>query len=130
MEQPKNLPQAFTTNQSIATTQPIVLIKTLAMANLIPQFPFSDNQIEDWSKIILKLRPQTTIKELETVFEKFVDGRSKWNHKESLPNIFRGIELLKINPGEFFDEEKQMKYRNFCTSPNTFRRIYENDKEF
>jgi hypothetical protein len=125
----ENLP-ASTNNQSLTLFSNAELFDALKMVNNIVQFPFPSEQIADWCIIIKDRRPEVTMAQLKTVLDKFVDGRSKWNHKESLPNIFRGLDLLKINPGEFFDEEKQMKYRNFCTSPNTFRRIYENDKEF
>ncbi|MES2395886.1 MAG: hypothetical protein V4549_07780 [Bacteroidota bacterium] len=125
----ENLP-ASTNSQALTLFTNAELFDALKMANNIVQFPYPSEQIADWCRIIKEKRPDVTMDQLKTVLDKFIDGRSKWNHKESLPNIFRGIELLKINKGEFFDEEKQMKYRNYCTSPNTFVRIYENEREF
>lgn len=98
------------------------------MTNHVVQFPFPAEQIAEWVKILKDSRPEVTTETLKLVIMKFLDGRSKWNHKESLPNIFRGLELLKIEKGEYYDEEKGMKYRNYGEHPA--RRIYENEKEF
>lgn len=123
--------QISTTSQSIVKHEPIVVLKTIARANLIVSFPFSDIQIEDWMKNILQMRPETTIEELNLVMDKFIDGRCKWNHKESLSNIFRGLNLLKLEKGEYYCAEKKMKYRVYGSVDQGNRRlIYENDKEF
>jgi len=125
----ENLP-AYTNNQSLTLFSNADLFDALKMANNIVQFPFPSEQIADWCIIIKNKRPEVTMDQLKTVLDKFIDGRSKWNHKESLPNIFRGLDLLKINKGEYYCQEKQMKYRLYCVSTNSYTRIYENEKEF
>ena len=126
----QNLP-ASTSKQEITLLNNAELFNSLAMANNIVQFPYPPAQLEDWCNILKKERPQATTDQLELVFTKFLDGRSKWNHKESLPNIIRGLDLLKINKGEVFDTEKGMKYRTWgCLEMANLRRIYENDREF
>ncbi len=123
-------PQLHMTNQSIAKINPVTICKTIAITNQIVSFPISDIQIEDWYKTIARIRPQTTPDELQLVMDKFLDGRSKWDHRESLPNIIRGLNLLTLNKGEYLDTEKGMKYRVFGSDQSNFKRIYENDREF
>ncbi len=130
MEQPKNLPQTTTTTTSIALLQPNIICKQLFCINQLVPFPLSETQIEDWSSTLKRLAPNVTDQQLQTVLDKFATNRTKWNEKQGIQNIFRGLELLKLNKGEFYCEEKQMKYRNYCTSPESFIRIYENEKDF
>ena len=129
--QTANQLQTNTMNQSIVKHEPVAVLKTIARANLVVSFPFSDIQIEDWMKNIIQMRPETTTEELNLVMDKFLDGRCKWNHKESLSNIFRGLNLLKLEPKEYYCEEKRMKYRIYGSVEQGNKRfIYENDKEF
>lgn len=126
----ENLP-ASTHNQTLTLFSNAEVFNALTMSNNIVQFPYPSEQIADWCNILKEQRPDVTMEQLKTVFTKFLDGRSKWNHKESLPNIIRGIDLLKINDREFYDEEKKMKYRTWgCIEAANLRRIYENDREF
>lgn len=101
MEPNKNLP-ASTNSQSIALTEPVQLFKTLFDINQLIPFPLADIQIEDWAASLKRLAPKCTEAELRTVLDKFMTGRTKWDVKQGIQNLFRGIELLKLNKGEYF----------------------------
>lgn len=115
---------------SIALLPIETVCQQLFHVNKLIQFKLTETEMEDWSRDIAELSPNTTAGELKLVLDKFKTNRTKWDVKQGIQNIFRGIELLKLNKGEYFCEEKQMKYRNYCTSPNSFIKIYENDREF
>jgi hypothetical protein len=115
---------------SLTTQTTEAIYETMKMVNHVVQFDFPPEKIASWCLMIKAQRPETTIAELELVITKFLDGRSKWNHKEALPNIFRGLSLLKLEPREYYDEEKGMKYRIYGSDSTNRRRIYENDREF
>lgn len=94
-------------------------------------FPLADSAIEDWAETIKRLSPETTTDQLQEVIDKFMTNRCHWKEKQGIQNIFRGIDLLKIGPKEYYCEEKKMKYRIFGSIEGGNRRlIYENDKEF
>src|SRR3990172_11747439 len=129
--QNNNLPASTNYQNSVAIISATsnILFETMSMSNNIVSFPFPGDQIKDWCKILKEERPDVTIEQLKLVFKKFRDGRTKWNHKESLPNIFRGIDLLKLEKGEHFCEEKQMKYRNYGSQEcGNQRKIYKNKR--
>lgn len=108
-----------------------VTCKTIAAVNMVVSYPISDTQIEDWTTTIYRLRPNVTLEQLQLVMDKFLDGRTKWDHREGLPNIIRGIDLLQINKGEYLDNDKQLKYRIFGSKDQgNYKRIYENDRDF
>jgi hypothetical protein len=98
--------------------------------NHVVQFDFPSEKLAEWCVILKAQRPETTMFELELVITKFLDGRCKWDTKLALPNIFRGLQLLKLEKGEHLDTEKGMKYRNYASGLPDQRRIYENDREF
>ena len=115
---------------SIALLPIETICQQLFHINRLVQFKLTPIELEDWSKDIVEHSPKTTAGQLKLVIDKFKTNRTHWNDKKGIQNIFRGIDLLEIKKGEYFCEEKQMKYRLFCTSPNSFVRIYENEREF
>ena len=86
--------------------------------------------MEDWSKDLAELAPNNTYGDIKLVIDKFKTNRTKWNEKQGIQNIFRGLELLKLEKGEHLDTEKGMKYRVYGAGMPCERRIYENDREF
>lgn len=106
------------------------LCKQIFSINQLVAFPLSETQMEDWATTLKRLAPNVTNETLQIVLDKFATNRTKWNEKQGIQNIFRGIDLLTLQKGEFYCEEKQMKYRNYQTSPGSSIKIYENEREF
>jgi hypothetical protein len=129
MDPQKNLPTTNTNSQSIALIPPVQLNRLIFEVNQLIPYPLGDTQIEDWASNIKRLSPSTTSDDIRLIMDKFMTGRTIWNKSEGIQNIFRGINLLIIQKGEYLDESAGMKYRIYGEHPNT-RKIYENDREF
>jgi hypothetical protein len=90
--------QLQTVNQSLSTplnNQELQIASAVWNVNLCVAYPLTDPQIEVWAKTIYRLRPETTVDELNEIMDSFMTGVNEWDTKLGIQNIFKAIRNKK-----------------------------------
>jgi len=84
--------------------------KAVWKINMMLSYPMTDGMIESIVSNILRLRPETTINDLNNVIDDFLTNKREYIASKGISNIFRELEKLNeskkdIPPFEFDFEE-------------------------
>lgn len=59
--------------------------------NKIRRFPLNDDQLQDWSKTIMRLRPEVSAERLQVVIDAILMGEYLWDPELGIQNIFKAL---------------------------------------
>lgn len=95
MEEQKN-GLAMAGTASIATKSSYQLLvddmaRCLYHLNKIRRFPLNDDQLQEWSKTIMRLRPDVSQERLQAVIDSILMGEHTWDPELGIQNIFKAL---------------------------------------
>lgn len=64
--------------------------------NQLVAFPISDTLLESWSRSVVRIRPETTVRELEKLIYLMKIDKIEWDSKKGIQNIFTGLAKLHL----------------------------------
>lgn len=65
--------------------------------NQLTAFPLSDEQIDDWTRSIVELRPDVTPQQLKSAIDDMKQGYADYDNRLGIQNIFKALDAGKIN---------------------------------
>lgn len=69
--------------------------------NQLRRFPLKDEDIEDWSKTLVRLMPLEDLRKLEFVIDQMITGELDYNPDEGIKNLFRNVKAVIETDGKF-----------------------------
>lgn len=84
--------------QSTATDK---IAKVIWRINQLRRFPLKDDDIEDWTKTVVRLMPLEDLRKLGFVIDQMITGELEYNPDEGIKNLFRNVKQVQEVDGKF-----------------------------